>query len=49
VQRVERLLQRICVADERLQIQNASGETLQTGRPRVAVAVDELEIDLYFS
>ena len=46
VQSVERFLQRKPMADQWFEIEDAAGQTLQTGRPRIAVPIDELEVDL---
>lgn len=46
VQGIQCFLQRVCMADKRLEIEDASCKTLQTGRPSVTISVDELQVDL---
>jgi tRNA nucleotidyltransferase (CCA-adding enzyme) len=48
VQGVERLLQRESVRYQGLEIEDAAFQTLEAGRPYVAVAIDEFEVDLVF-
>jgi hypothetical protein len=46
MQRVQRLLERKCMAHKWLEIQNFTSKTLETCGPRVAITVDELQVDL---
>jgi hypothetical protein len=48
VQCIQRFLQGVCVRNEGLEIEDTTTETLQARWPGIAVAVDELEIDLPF-
>jgi hypothetical protein len=46
MQRIQRFLERECVAHKWLEIYNLACKTLETRRPGVAITVDELEVDL---